>query len=119
MTGRRQLAVGALVLAVVTAIAYVSTRHLRHELFPVQLGSKAPDFTAYTLDSSPREKRRSDYRGQELLIKVWATWRLPCRVDMPSIEALHTAYAEQSLRIAQRSNRWLFCRRTSIASVAE
>ena len=85
MTGRQQLAVGALVLAVVTGIAYGSTRYLRHELFPVQLGSKAPDFTAYTLDSIPKEKRLSDYRGQVLLINVWATWCLPCRVEMPSI----------------------------------
>jgi len=99
MTGRKQLAVGALVLAVVTAIAYGSTRYLRHELFPVQLGSKAPDFTAYTLDSIPKEKRLSDYRGQVLLINVWATWCLPCRVEMPSIEALHKAYAAKGLKI--------------------
>jgi len=99
MTGRQQLAVGALVLAVVTAIAYGSTRYLRHELFPVQLGSKAPDFTAYTLDSIPKEKRLSDYRGHVLLINVWATWCLPCRVEMPSIEALHKAYAAKGLKI--------------------
>jgi len=27
------------------------------------------------------------------MINVWATWCLPCRVEMPSIEALNKDYA--------------------------
>ncbi len=99
MTVRKQLAVACVVLAIVAAIAYGATRYLRKELFPVQLGSKAPDFKAFTLDSLPRERRLSDYRGKVLLINVWATWCLPCRVEMPSIEALNKAYAAKGLKI--------------------
>jgi peroxiredoxin len=99
MTGRRQLAVGLVVLGVVIGVAYGATRYLRKELFPVELGSKAPDFTASTLDSVPREKRLADYRGKVLMINVWATWCLPCRVEMPSIEALNKAYASKGLKI--------------------
>ena len=99
MTGRQQLAIGALVVGITAAVAYGATHYLRKELFPVQLGSKAPDFTAYTLDSIPKEKTLSDYRGQVLMINVWATWCLPCRVEMPSIEALHKAYAPKGLRV--------------------
>ena len=99
MTGRQQLAIGALVLGVTAAIAYGATHYLRKELFPVALGSKAPDFVAYTLDSIPKEKKLSDYRGQVLMINVWATWCLPCRVEMPSIEALHRSYAPKGLKI--------------------
>jgi peroxiredoxin len=99
MTGRRQLAVGLVVLGVVIGVAYGATRYLRKELFPVELGSKAPDFTAFTLDSVPREKRLADYRGKVLMINVWATWCLPCRVEMPSIEALNKAYASKGLKI--------------------
>jgi peroxiredoxin len=99
MTGRQQLAIGALVLGITAAVAYGATHYLRKELFPVELGSKAPDFTAYTLDSIPKEKKLSDYRGQVLMINVWATWCLPCRVEMPSIEALHKAYAPKGLKI--------------------
>jgi peroxiredoxin len=65
----------------------------------VQLGSKAPDFTAYTLDSVPRPRRLADYRGKVLMINVWATWCLPCRVEMPSIEALNKDYAQKGLKI--------------------
>jgi Peroxiredoxin len=99
MTGKQQLAVAAVVLGVVGAVAWSATHYLRHELFPVELGSKAPDFTAYTLDSTPKPKRLADYRGQVLMINVWATWCLPCRVEMPSIEALHKAYGPKGLKI--------------------
>ena len=99
MTIRKQLAVGALVIAIATAVAYGATHYLRHELFPVELGSKAPDFTAFTIDSTPKTKTLADYRGQVLMINVWATWCLPCRVEMPSIEALHKAYGPKGLKI--------------------
>jgi cytochrome c biogenesis protein CcmG/thiol:disulfide interchange protein DsbE len=99
MTGRKQLAIGALVLGVVCAVAYGATRYLRHELFPVELGTKAPNFKALTLDSIPKEKSLADYRGQVVMINVWATWCLPCRVEMPSIEALHKAYGPKGLKI--------------------
>jgi peroxiredoxin len=99
MTGRQQLAIGLVVLGVVSAVAYGATRYLRKELFPVELGSKAPDFKAFTLDSVPREKRLADYRGKVLMINVWATWCLPCRVEMPSIEALNKTYASKGLKI--------------------
>src|SRR6266576_1109899 len=99
MTARQQIAVGLLVLGITGVIAYGASRYLRKELFPVQVGSKAPDFTAATLDSVPREKRLADYRGQVVMINVWATWCLPCRVEMPSIEALHKAYGPRGLKI--------------------
>jgi peroxiredoxin len=99
MTIRKQLAIGCVVLAIVAGIAYGATQYLRKELFPVQLGSKAPDFKALTLDSIPREKRLADYRGKVLMINVWATWCLPCRVEMPSIEALNKDYASKGLKI--------------------
>jgi cytochrome c biogenesis protein CcmG/thiol:disulfide interchange protein DsbE len=99
MTGRKQLAIAAVVVAIVCGVGYGATRYLRHELFPVELGTKAPDFSAFTLDSVPKEKRLADYRGQVLMINVWATWCLPCRVEMPSIEALHKAYGPKGLKI--------------------
>jgi cytochrome c biogenesis protein CcmG, thiol:disulfide interchange protein DsbE len=99
MTVRKQLAIASAVLALVAAIAYGATQYLRKELFPVELGTKAPDFKAFTLDSVPREKRLADYRGKVLMINVWATWCLPCRVEMPSIEALNKTYASKGLKI--------------------
>lgn len=99
MTGRQQLAIGLVVIGVAAAAAFGATHYLRKELFPVTVGSKAPDFTAVTLDSIPRERRLSEHRGQVVLVNVWATWCLPCRVEMPSIEALHRAYAPRGFKV--------------------
>ena len=99
MTGRQQFAIAAVVIGIAGAVTWGATHYLRKEIFPVELGSKAPDFTAYTLDSAPKPKRLADYRGQVLMINVWATWCLPCRVEMPSIEALQKDYAQKGLKI--------------------
>jgi peroxiredoxin len=99
MTGRNQLAIGVVVAAIVAVIAFGATKYLRREFFPVELGSEAPDFTAVTIDSAPRLMSLSDYRGQVVMVNVWATWCLPCRVEMPSIEALHQAYAEKGFKV--------------------
>lgn len=99
MTGRQQFAIAAVVIGVAGAIAWSATHYLRKELFPVELGSKAPDFRAYTLDSTRKVKTLADYRGQVLMINVWATWCLPCRIEMPSIEALQKDYAQKGLKI--------------------
>jgi peroxiredoxin len=99
MTGKQQLAIAAVVIGVVGAVTWSATHYLRKELFPVELGSKAPDFKAYTLDATPKPRTLADYRGQVLMINVWATWCLPCRVEMPSIEALQNDYAKKGLKI--------------------
>jgi peroxiredoxin len=99
MTGRQQLAIAAVVLGVTGAVAWGTTHYLRKELFPVELGTRAPDFTAQTLDSIPKKKTLGDYRGQVVLLNVWATWCLPCRVEMPSIEALHKEYGPKGLKV--------------------
>jgi peroxiredoxin len=99
MTGRQQLAIAAVVLGVTGAIAFGATHYLRKELFPVELGTKAPNFTAVTLDSVPKQKTLADYRGQVVLLNVWATWCLPCRVEMPSIQALNKDYGPKGLKV--------------------
>jgi cytochrome c biogenesis protein CcmG, thiol:disulfide interchange protein DsbE len=99
MTGRKQLAIALLIIGITGAIGSGAVRYFRKELFPVQLGSRAPNFTAATLDSIPHQRSLDNYRGQVVMVNVWATWCLPCRVEMPSIEALHKAYGPKGLKI--------------------
>ena len=99
MKGNRQLQIGLLVLGIAGIIAYGAMQYFRKEFFPVEVGSEAPDFTAVTLDTIPRTKSLDDYRGHVLLINVWATWCAPCRVEMPSIEALHRSFAPKGLKV--------------------
>lgn len=99
MTGRGQLAVVVAALAVGVAGLTAGRHLLRREIAPLGVGSKAPTFTAMTLDSPPSRKSLDDYRGQVVLINIWATWCLPCRVEMPSIEELHRTYAPRGLKV--------------------
>jgi peroxiredoxin len=99
MTVRQQWGVVLGVVALLAAGLFAATRMLGDELFPVSVGSEAPDFSARTLDAQPRTKTLADYRGQVVLLNVWATWCAPCRVEMPGIQALHDAYAPRGLKV--------------------
>ena len=50
-------------------------------------GVSAPDFTLPDLDGEM--VRLSDYKGQVVLLNIWATWCPPCVEEMPSMEKLH------------------------------
>lgn len=65
----------------------------------VTVGANAPEFHAVTLDPSPKPHNIVDYRGQVVLLNLWATWCGPCEVEMPSIEALHRRLAPRGLRV--------------------
>jgi len=99
MTGRRQLAVVFGVIAVVAAAIAGGRILLGDELSPVGLGARAPGFEAVTLDPAPRMKSLADYRGNVLMINIWATWCAPCRIEMPSIQQLHDAYGSRGLKV--------------------
>lgn len=101
MTIRQQWLVVLGVVALLGGGLVAASRYMGDELFPLSVGSPAPDFHAATLDgaSPARTKTLADYRGQVVLLNVWATWCGPCRVEMPSIEALHRAYGADGLHI--------------------
>jgi cytochrome c biogenesis protein CcmG, thiol:disulfide interchange protein DsbE len=76
--------------AVVAAAAIVTTAWVARDRFtPLGPGSRAPDFTYPGLDGNPVSL--SDYRGQVVLVNLWATWCPPCREEMPSMERLYQA----------------------------
>lgn len=99
MTSRQQVFVVAAIAAFAAAFGVGGRYFLANELAPVGLGAKAPNFTATTLDSTPVKKTLADYKGDVVLINIWATWCGPCRVEMPSIELLHNAYASKGLKV--------------------
>jgi peroxiredoxin len=99
MTARRQIVVVAVIVVLVGAVIAAGRYFLSDELAPVGLGAKAPAFAALTLDSAPAKKTLDDYRGDVVLINIWATWCAPCRVEMPSIERLHEAFAPKGLKV--------------------
>ena len=55
----------------------------------------APGFTLPTLDGG--SVALSDYRGKIVLLEFWATWCGPCRMSMPSLEAVYRKYRDQGV----------------------
>lgn len=99
MTLRQQwLLVLAIVLVVSGAIG-IGTYAMRDELFPVEVGSKAPDFAARAVDGDRGVRTLADYRGKVLVLNIWATWCLPCIVEMPSFERLKQQIGDTNLKI--------------------
>jgi cytochrome c biogenesis protein CcmG/thiol:disulfide interchange protein DsbE len=99
VTRQRQVVVVIVSLVIAAVVLFAIDRVFHKEMFPVVVGTEAPQFRAVTLDSVPKQKSLDDYRGQVVLLNVWATWCLPCRVEMPSIEKLHQAYGPKGLKI--------------------
>lgn len=60
---------------------------------------RAPRFVAQTLDATPIQRTLDDYRGQPILLNIWATWCDPCREEMPSMEALYQRFRDRGFRI--------------------
>ncbi|PEN14166.1 cytochrome C biogenesis protein [Longibacter salinarum] len=58
--------------------------------------SPAPSVTAQTLDGDTF--RLSDYRGDIVVVNVWATWCPPCRVEMPGFVDLQAEMKEQDVQ---------------------
>ena len=40
------------------------------------------------------------YRGKVTLVNIWATWCVPCRVEMPAMEQLYDSLAPRGFAIA-------------------
>jgi peroxiredoxin len=99
MTVRQQWTFVGIVVLILGGGLLAATRLLDDELFPVTAGSKAPDFKATTIDGVPITKTVASYKGEIVLLNIWATWCLPCRTEMPSIQALHDRYAARGLKV--------------------
>lgn len=61
------------------------------------VGAPAPDFELATLDGE--SVRLSDLRGQVVALNFWATWCVPCRAEMPLLDAALEKYADAGLVI--------------------
>lgn len=96
---RKQISVILIVVAVLIALVSGTRFFFGNELNPVGIGVKAPDFKVATLDSVPKQKTLDDYRGEVVLINIWATWCGPCRIEMPSIEQVHRDLGPKGLKV--------------------
>jgi thiol-disulfide isomerase/thioredoxin len=101
MTSRQQWTI---VAGLVTTVVFgmVLALKLHSEINLVGVGSRAPEFRAVHL-STGRPASLAEYRGKVLLLNIWATWCLPCRVEMPSLERLQRQLAGSDFRLVSVS----------------
>jgi cytochrome c biogenesis protein CcmG/thiol:disulfide interchange protein DsbE len=90
----------ALAAVVVTVLALrTSEERQKHgpggELSALKIGSEAPDFTLYNVPGEP--VTLSDFRGRPVLVNFWATWCLPCAIELPELNRVATEYSDRGL----------------------
>jgi cytochrome c biogenesis protein CcmG/thiol:disulfide interchange protein DsbE len=66
----------------------------------IEVGKPAPDFRVVDLGSGDSVTLRQRYAGKVTLVNVWATWCVPCKVEMPSMEKLYLQRAPRGFAIA-------------------
>ena len=96
-TSRSQWIAVGIIVAVLGGALTVGAM-LSRDLAHVTVGSQAPDFHAINLATGDTVSL-ADYRGEVVLLNLWATWCAPCRHEMPSMERLHAELADDGLKI--------------------
>lgn len=68
-----------------------------YDKFPQEPAIFAPNFSLPGVTET--EIKLSDYRGKIVLLNFWATFCVPCRLEMPSLQALSEKYSNDNVEI--------------------
>ena len=64
---------------------------------PVKVDYPAPDLSL--TDISGKSSSLADYRGQVVLVNLWATWCPPCKEEMPALETYYRRHVSKGFVI--------------------
>jgi peroxiredoxin len=87
----------------VAAITLITLRQSQAErngessVIPAEVDYPAPSLTLNDLDGNVRSL--SDYRGQVVLVNMWATWCPPCVAELPTLNSFYNDYADKGFLI--------------------
>lgn len=87
MTGARALALAAGVAAAMSA-GYFGYEHSYGDAAAAEAGSSRPLPAIRFQDADAKPRTLADFRGRVVLLNLWATWCVPCRKEMPSLDRL-------------------------------
>jgi thiol-disulfide isomerase/thioredoxin len=62
-----------------------------------QSGFQVPDLTFK--DAAGHARALQDWRGRTVLLNLWATWCVPCRKEMPALDALEGKLGGQNFEV--------------------
>jgi peroxiredoxin len=63
----------------------------------VKIGEQAPDFTLTLIDGT--KITRADLRGKVVVLNFWATWCVPCRTELPTLDTYYAMRKDAGLRV--------------------
>ncbi len=95
---RQWVFVGVVLAGLGTGAAVLA--RVGREVEPVAVGAHAPDFHVVDLASADSVSLREKYKGKVTLVNIWATWCVPCKVEMPAMEKLYQSLAPRGFAIA-------------------
>jgi peroxiredoxin len=87
-------------LLIIASAFYILRDYSRQSDFstvPVQVNFAAPALTL--TDTQGVERSLADYRGQVVLVNLWATWCPPCKEEMPAFQAYYTRHIDDGFVI--------------------
>jgi cytochrome c biogenesis protein CcmG, thiol:disulfide interchange protein DsbE len=88
-------------LALIAASAYFILQDVppRSDLsaVPVKVDFPAPELTL--TDTAGNPSSLADYRGQVILVNLWATWCPPCKEEMPALESYYRRHVDEGFVI--------------------
>jgi thiol-disulfide isomerase/thioredoxin len=88
------LGFGLILIAVSTYFIWLeSSPQTDFSTVPVKVNFAAPQLTLSDIQGVSHSL--ADYRGQVVLVNLWATWCLPCKEEMPTLQAFYSKYKEQ------------------------
>jgi len=64
---------------------------------PAPVNYAAPELTL--TDTQGISRSLADYRGQVVLVNLWATWCPPCKAEMPALQAFYDKYNKEGFTI--------------------
>lgn len=84
-------------LAWLTALALAIGCAEQAPQIPGAIGTPAPAYGAVTMQGDSVDL--ASMKGNVVLLNVWATWCIPCRREVPELQALHQDFESKGLRI--------------------
>jgi peroxiredoxin len=87
------------VLINVSAYALVRNISPRPEfqVIPAPANYPAPELTLTSLQGVPVSL--ADYKGNVVLVNLWATWCEPCKKEMPALQAYHNKHVDEGFSV--------------------
>ncbi|HEX5385560.1 MAG TPA: TlpA disulfide reductase family protein [Gemmatimonadales bacterium] len=99
MTVARQWTLVAIILAGL-ALGAAALVKFSPEQVGAAVGDHAPDFRVVNIATGDTVALHDRYHGAVTLVNIWATWCVPCKVEMPSMEKLYRDLGPRGLKIA-------------------